>query len=49
MSRVGQVLEVSMRVPDYLAPLVGYRVWRVAPGGLLTGVHVPVPRGIGRR
>lgn len=32
-----------MRIPDYCTPLVGYRVWRVMKGGLLTGVHVCEP------
>lgn len=33
----------TMQIPDYCEPLIGYRVWRVAKGGLLTGVHVCEP------
>lgn len=32
-----------MPIPDFFEPLVGYRVWRVMKGGLLTGVHVCEP------
>jgi hypothetical protein len=30
-------------IPDYLAPLVGYRVWSVWPNGLLTGLAIVQP------
>lgn len=32
-----------MRIPDFFEPLTGYRIWRVWPGGLLTGVHICEP------